>query len=63
MAYQYAASGTLANTINCGAPLIPISLLSFGIIFMVEIIVNIIGANIIRVYLAMIRKMAVGGAN
>ena len=43
VAYQYAASGTLANTINCGAPLMPISLLSFGIIFMVEIIVKIIG--------------------
>lgn len=63
VAYQYAASGTLANTINCGAPLMPISLLSFGIIFMVEIIVKIIGANIIRVYLAMKRKKAVGGAN
>ena len=62
VAYQYAASGTLANTINCGAPLMPISLLSFGIIFMVEIIVKIIGANIIRVYLAMKRKKAVGGA-
>lgn len=34
----------------------PISLLSFGVIFMVEIIVKIIGANIIRFYLLFKRK-------
>lgn len=62
VAYQYAASGTLANTINCGAPLMPISLLSFGIIFMVEIIVKIIGANIVRFYLMFRRKKAGGAA-
>ena len=58
VAYQYAASGT----INCGAPLIPISLLSFGIIFMVEIFVKIIGANIVRFYLLFKRKKAGGAA-
>ena len=62
VAYQYAASGTLANTINCGAPLMPISLLSFGVIFMVEIIVKIIGANIIRFYLLFKRKKSGGAA-
>lgn len=62
VAYQYAASGTLANTINCGAPLIPISLLSFGVIFMVEIFVKIVGANIVRFYLMFRRKKAGGAA-
>lgn len=62
VAYQYAASGTLANTINCGAPLMPISLLSFGVIFIVEIIVKIIGANIVRFYLMFRRKKAGGAA-
>lgn len=62
VAYQYAASGTLANTINCGAPLIPISLLSFGVIFMVEIFVKIVGANIVRFYLLFKRKKAGGAA-
>lgn len=62
VAYQYAASGTLANTINCGAPLIPISLLSFGVIFMVEIFVKIVGANIVRFYLLFKRKKAGGDA-
>ena len=62
VAYQYVASGTLANTINCGAPLIPISLLSFGVIFMVEIFVKIVGANIVRFYLLFKRKKAGGAA-
>ncbi len=62
VAYQYAASGTLANTINCGAPLMPISLLSFGMIFIIELIVKVIGANIVRFYLMFRRKKAAGGA-
>lgn len=61
VAYQYAASGTLANTINSGAPLIPISLLSFGVILVVEVIVKIIGANLVRFYLMLRRKHASGG--
>lgn len=61
VAYQYAASGTLANTINSGAPLIPISLLSFGVILVVEVIVKIIGANLVRFYLMLRRKHSSGG--
>lgn len=61
VAYQYAASGTLANTINSGAPLIPISLLSFGIILIVEVIVKIIGANLVRFYLKFTKKNIDGG--
>lgn len=61
VAYQYAASGVLANTISSGAPLIPISVLSFGVIFLIEIIVKIIGANIVRFYLKLRRKKPAGG--
>ncbi len=61
VAYQYAASGTLVNTVNSGAPLIPISLLSFGVILVVEVIVKIIGANLVRFYLMLRRKRSSGG--
>ena len=52
VAYQYAASGVVTNTFDCGAPLLGIAVLPVGIILAVEIIVKIIGANIVRFYLA-----------
>lgn len=52
VAYQYAASGVVTNTFDCGAPLLGIAVLPVGIILVVEIIVKIIGANIIRFYLS-----------
>lgn len=48
VAYQYAASAPVSNTINGGAPLLAISPLSFGIVFVIELICKIIGANIVR---------------
>lgn len=58
VAYQYAASGVITNTFDCGAPLLPIAALPVGIIIAVEICVKIIGANIVRVYLASRHKEA-----
>ena len=52
VAYQYAASGVVTNTFDCGAPLLAITALPVGIIIAVEIFVKILGANIIRFYLA-----------
>lgn len=52
VAYQYAASGVVTNTFDCGAPLLGIAVLPVGIILVVEIVVKIIGANIIRFYLS-----------
>ncbi|MBV7271439.1 hypothetical protein I6U48_00700 [Clostridium sp. PL3] len=48
VSFQYAASAVIMNTITCGAPLIPISKLSIGIILAIQIIVKIFGANIVR---------------
>ena len=52
VAYQYDASGVVTNTFDCGAPLLAITALPVGIIIAVEIFVKILGANIIRFYLA-----------
>lgn len=46
--YQYAASAVIVNTMTCGAPLIPISKLSIGLILALEFFVKIFGANIVR---------------
>lgn len=51
VAYQYAASGVVTNTFDCGAPLLGIALLPVGVILAVEIFVKILGANIVRLYL------------
>lgn len=56
VAYQYAASAPVSNTINAGAPLAAISPLSFGIIFIVELISKIFGANIIRLLISIDNK-------
>jgi nucleoside recognition membrane protein YjiH len=52
VSYQYAASGTLTNTIDCGAPLLAITLLPVGAILVIELFVKILGANIVRFILA-----------
>jgi nucleoside recognition membrane protein YjiH len=61
VAYQYAASAVINNTISGGAPMLAISPVSFGVVFAVEFICKIIGANIIRVVLAFNRKKGVKG--
>ncbi len=51
VAYQYAASGVITNTFDCGAPLLSIAVLPIGLILAVEIFVKIVGANVVRFYL------------
>lgn len=48
VAYQYAASAPVNNTINGGAPLLLISLFAFAPIFLIEFVSKILGANIVR---------------
>jgi nucleoside recognition membrane protein YjiH len=48
ISYQYAASAVIVNTITCGAPLIPISTLSIGVIIALVIFVKLFGANMVR---------------
>ena len=50
VAYQYAASGVITNTFDCGAPLLSIAVLPIGLILAVEIFVKIVGANVVRFY-------------
>lgn len=52
VAYQYAGSGIVTNTFDCGAPLLATIVLPVGIILAVEIFVKFLGANIVRFYLA-----------
>jgi len=61
VSYQYAASATIVNTFSCGAPLLPISLLSVGVIVLLEIVVKIIGANFIRFIVNRARKREARG--
>ena len=48
VSYQYAASAVVTNTISAGGPLLSISLLPLGGIILIQLVVKIMGANIIR---------------
>ncbi len=48
VAYQYAGSAVVLNTINTQAPLLSISLLAIGPIILIEIVCKILGANLVR---------------
>ncbi len=48
VAYQYAASACINNTITGGAPLVAICPLGLGPILLVEIICKLLGANVMR---------------
>lgn len=48
VSYQYAASAVVTNTISAGGPLLSISLLPRGGIILIQLVVKIMGANIIR---------------
>jgi len=48
VAYQYAGSATITNTIGAGSALLPITLLAPGVIIGIQIIAKIIGANLVR---------------
>ncbi len=58
VAYQYAGSACINNTITGGAPLLEISPIALGPYLLVEIICKIIGANIVRLCIAIQRKRA-----
>lgn len=53
VAYQYAGSACINNTITGGAPLLLISPISLGVIILIEVICKIIGANLVRIILKM----------
>jgi nucleoside recognition membrane protein YjiH len=48
VAYQYAASACINNTITGGAPLVSICPLGLGPILLVEIFCKLVGANVVR---------------
>ncbi len=48
VAYQYAGSAVVLNTINTQAPLLPIALITIGPIILIEMLCKIIGANLVR---------------
>lgn len=56
VAYQYAGSAVILNTINTQAPLLPFSLLALGPLLAVLIFCKLLGANLIRFYLAINRE-------
>lgn len=48
VAYQYAGSAVILNTVNTQAPLLPISLLALGPIILIELLCKLMGANLVR---------------
>jgi len=56
VAYQYAGSAVILNTINTQAPLLPIALMAVGPIILIEIFCKLLGANMIRLYIKMKNK-------
>ncbi len=56
VAYQYAGSAVVLNTINTQAPLLPISLLAIGPIILIEIVCKILGANLVRLIISIRNK-------
>lgn len=56
VAYQYAGSAVILNTINTQAPLLPFSLLALGPLIVILFICKIFGANMLRLYLTIQRK-------
>lgn len=56
VAYQYAGSAVILNTINTQAPLLPFSLLPLGPLILVLFICKIFGANLLRIYLNITSK-------
>ena len=56
VAYQYAGSATITNTLGAGSALIPISLLAPGVIIGIQILAKIIGANVVRLILNFTEK-------
>lgn len=58
VAYQYAGSACINNTITGGAPLIAICPIALGPIIIIQFVCKVVGANIVRLVLALKRKKA-----
>ena len=56
VAYQYAGSAVILNTINTQAPLLPFALLALGPIIVIEVFCKILGANVVRLILKLGNK-------
>lgn len=56
VAYQYAGSGVIMNTINTQAPLLPIALMALGPIILLELVCKIFGANVLRLWIRLQKK-------
>lgn len=61
VAYQYAGSAVILNTINTQAPLLPFALLALGPIIVIEWFCKVLGANVVRIILKMGRKKEQAG--
>lgn len=59
VAYQYAGSAVILNTINTQAPLLPMSLLALGPLIVVLFICKVFGANLLRIYINLTNKRKV----
>ena len=56
VAYQYAGSAVILNTINTQAPLLPFALLALGPIIVIEVFCKVLGANVVRLILKLGNK-------
>jgi nucleoside recognition membrane protein YjiH len=56
VSYQYAGSAVVANTFGTGGPLIPISILPVGAIIALIFVCKVIGAIMVRGYMAYYRR-------
>ena len=59
VAYQYAASACINNTVTGGAPLVAISPIGLGPVLLVEIFCKLVGANIVRIIIRLRGKKKV----
>ena len=60
VAYQYAGSACINNTITGGAPLLAICPVSLGAIIVIEFVCKLIGANVVRLILFFRSKKRAG---
>ncbi len=56
VAYQYAGSAVILNTINTQATLLPFALLALGPIIVIEVFCKVLGANVVRLILKLGNK-------
>lgn len=56
VAYQYAGSAVVLNTINTQAPLLPLILLAIGPVILIEVFCKLLGANLMRLYIMFVGK-------